>query len=212
MTTERIAELLKPFLEKPLSRGQLQSVGLHLDLLLKWNSKINLTAVRGPEAILARHFGESFFAAEHLFQPSDSGSAIDIGSGAGFPGLPLKLWSPSIEMTLIESNQRKATFLRETIRALELQGICVEGSRAETISIQADSTRADLVTLRAVERFEHILPIARGLVNPGGRLAILIGESQMQIATSMPTLAGVTWQTPIPITGSESRIILVGTV
>ncbi|HEY8669992.1 MAG TPA: RsmG family class I SAM-dependent methyltransferase, partial [Terriglobales bacterium] len=128
-----------------------------------------------------------------------------------------KLWSPGIEMTLIESNQRKASFLREVIRALGLRGITVQGSRAETVSVeadstQADSTQADLVTLRAVERFERILPVARGLVNPGGRLALLIGESQIQIARLMPTLADVTWQTPIPIAGSESRIILVGSV
>jgi 16S rRNA (guanine527-N7)-methyltransferase len=205
MTIERIAELLKPFLEKPLSRGQLEFVATYLDLLLKWNSKINLTAVREPEEIISRHFGESFFAAEHLLQTSDSGSAIDIGSGAGFPGLPLKLWAPGLEMTLIESNQRKATFLREVVRVLGLRGITVQGSRAETVPIQAD-----LVTLRAVERFERILPIARGLVNPGGRLAILIGESQIPLATS--TFAGLTWQTPIPIAGSQSRIILVGSV
>jgi 16S rRNA (guanine527-N7)-methyltransferase len=210
MTTERIAELLKPFLETSLSREQLQSVALHLDLLLKWNSKINLTAVRDHEEIITRHFGESLFAAQRLVQASDSNSAIDIGSGAGFPGIPIKLWSPDIEMTLIESNQRKATFLREAIRALGLKRIFVEASRAETVSAHADSTRAELVTLRAVERFERILPIALGLVSPGGRLAMLIGESQIQIATS--TLVGVTWQTPIPITGSQSRVILVGSV
>lgn len=205
ITTERIAELLEPFLAKPLYREQLESVAVYLNLLLKWNSKINLTAVRDPEAILTRHFGESFFAAEHLLQPYDSLSAIDIGSGAGFPGLPLKLWASSIEITLIEANRRKATFLREAIRALGMQGIAVQASRAETVQ-----TQADLVTLRAVERFERILPIARGLVSPGGRLALLIGQSQIQIATS--TLVGMTWQIPIPIADSQNRVILVGAV
>jgi 16S rRNA (guanine527-N7)-methyltransferase len=205
MTTERIAELLKPFLEAPLSTPQLRAIALYLDLLLKWNSKINLTAVRDPDEIITRHFGESFFTAQCLLQPSETGTAIDIGAGAGFPGIPMKLWAPKIGMTLIESNLRKATFLREAIRVQELQGITVEASRAESISL-----KADIVTFRAVEHFERILPIARGLVDPDGRLAILVGASQIQIARS--TLLDVNWQIPISIPASRSRTLLVGTV
>ena len=119
MNTNEIADLLRPFLEPDSISGEkLSQVAAYLDLLRKWNAKINLTAIRGPEEIVTRHFGESFFAARHLLSSELSpSSAIDIGSGAGFPGLPMKIWSPSIELTLIESNSRKTTFLREVARA-----------------------------------------------------------------------------------------------
>src|SRR5579884_3756258 len=119
MTQQEIAEKLRPFLAGArLFDAQLKSVLSYLDLLLKWNAKLNLTAIRNPEEIVARHFGESFFAARQLFPSNAHGVAADIGSGAGFPGIPLKVWNSSLEMRLIESIQRKATFLREVVRAL----------------------------------------------------------------------------------------------
>jgi 16S rRNA (guanine527-N7)-methyltransferase len=146
-----------------LSDLQLSSIQTYLDLLLRWNAKLNLTAIRDPEEIVTRHFGESLFAARQLFPTTDaSEDAIDVGSGAGFPGLPLKLWNPSLEVTLLESNQRKATFLREVTRALHLDSVLVSATRAETVSL-----RAGLVTFRAVERFDRTLPIAFNLVKPG---------------------------------------------
>src|SRR5205085_1932149 len=143
---DRISELLSPFLgQATLSNEQLSTVRTYLDLLLKWNAKINLTAVRSPEEIVTRHFGESFFVASRIFPDQNSnGSLIDIGSGAGFPGLPAKIWASRISLTLIESNQRKSTFLREIVRALGLANVRVETSRAETLKIQAE-----VVTLRA---------------------------------------------------------------
>lgn len=201
----RIAELLAPFIgPAPVSDAQLEAIQTYLDLLLRWNAKLNLTAIRDPEEIVIRHFGESLFAARQLF-PADGSreTVIDIGSGAGFPGLPLKLWSPSLNLTLIESNQRKATFLRELVRALNLNSVSVLAERAESISLEAD-----LVTFRAVERFERILPIAFSLVKPRGRLAILVGNEQIGLAQS--TLSSVDWKAPIPVPLSESRTLLVG--
>jgi 16S rRNA (guanine527-N7)-methyltransferase len=205
MRQDRIAELLKPFLSGYLlSSNQLHSVETYLELLLKWNSKMNLTAVRDPEEIVARHFGESLFAAQKLFPAGDSNqSAIDVGSGAGFPGLPIKLWAPSIRMTLVESNQRKATFLREVIRALKLESLSVVTERAERIS-----ERADLVTLRAVEQFERVLPTASSLVKPGGRLAILVGAAQVEAAHSV--MPQVKWNSAISVPESSSRVLLIG--
>jgi 16S rRNA (guanine527-N7)-methyltransferase len=201
----RIADLLGPFIEPvSLSDSQLHAIQAYLDLLLRWNAKLNLTAIRDPEEIITRHFGESLFAARQLFPASDSrATAIDVGSGAGFPGLPLKLWSPSLDLTLIESNQRKATFLREVIRTLNLNSVSVLAERAEGVSLSAD-----LVTFRAVERFERILPIAFRLVKPQGRLAILIGSEQVGLAQS--TLTTIDWKAPIPIPLSKSRTLLVG--
>src|SRR6185437_14831718 len=202
---DRIAELLAPFAGPvPLTGSKLSSIRAYIDLLLKWNAKLNLTSIRDPEEIVTRHFGESLFAARQLFPTRDSHeSVIDVGSGAGFPGLPLKLWSPTVDLTLVESNQRKATFLREVIRALDLTSTAVVSERAESVSL-----RADVVTLRAVERFERILPVALRLVKPGGRIALLIGDAQMGATQS--ELRTVTWQKPLPIPLTRNGSLLIG--
>jgi 16S rRNA (guanine527-N7)-methyltransferase len=202
---DRIAELLAPFVGlAPLTDPQARAIRIYIDLLLKWNAKLNLTAIRDPQDIITRHFGESLFAARHLFPGGNSHeSVIDIGSGAGFPGLPLKLWSSNLSLTLVESNQRKATFLREVIRALDLKSAGVLTERAESVSL-----RADVVTFRAVERFERILPVAFGLVKPGGRMALLIGEAQVGGAQS--ALRTVVWREPLPIPLTNNGRLLIG--
>lgn len=207
MTEQQIAQLLAPFLNgRALSEAQLALVLTYLDLLLKWNARLNLTAIRNPEEVVTRHFGESLFAARQLFPSNaDAGAAVDIGSGPGFPGIPLKLWNSSLQMTLIESNQRKATFLREVVRALKLGNVEVLAIRAESLSLQAD-----LVTFRAVEKFERTLAVARSLVKPGGRIAILIGEAQVAIAQRL--LPEVQWREPLAVPGSSNRVLLVGVV
>lgn len=171
---------------------------------MKWNARVNLTALRDPGEIIQRHFGESLFAASRLLRDCRSNfSVIDLGSGAGFPGLPLKIWSPGIRLTLIESNNKKAVFLREVVRALQFDSVEVLASRAESVDRQAD-----LVTLRAVERFERALPSARRLMSPGAKLALLIGASQVELAKS--SLLDLTWSAPVAIPLSQSRVLLVG--
>ena len=198
MNSGRIAELLQPFLHTPiaarqvcqsgpatageesvvLSPAQLNRISTYIDILVRWNARINLTSVRDPEEIVTRHFGESLFAARNLFPnnaevgnaevgnahvgtahvgtaapgcPAERSSAAvaDIGSGAGFPGLPIKLWAPHIALTLIESNHKKATFLREVTRALTLTDVNIQNARAEILT----GRTFNVVTLRAVERF-----------------------------------------------------------
>ena len=210
MEKVRIAALLQPFLAAPgapatLSPDQLNSISMYIDLLLRWNARINLTSVRQPEAIVTRHFGESLFAARHLFpDPAVAASLIDVGSGAGFPGVPIKLWAPQLHLTMIESNQKKVAFLRQLTRTLTLTDINVFPSRAEAYS----GPPADVVTLRAVERFSSALPSAARLVAPGGRLALLIGQPQTTQATEL--LPAATWNPPIPLPLSTSRVLLIG--
>ncbi len=247
MDPARIAELLQPFLvfspnschseqgrragEEPavLSATQSHNISTYIDILQRWNARINLTAIRNEEEIVTRHFGESLFAARHLFPktadvgtaaPStSSGQALgcprerrtparlaDLGSGAGFPGLPIKLWAPGISLALIESNQKKAAFLREVARVLTLTDINIQNARAEDLA--SDQT-FDLVTLRAVERFAAVLPTAARLVAPGGRLALLIGSSQVSEAEAI--LPDFSWQPDISIPESKTRTLLVGT-
>lgn len=205
ISEDRISELLKPFLSSvPLSSFQLRQVSIYLELLLRWNSKINLTSIRDPEQIVTRHFGESFFAASHLFTTGEPPqTAIDVGSGAGFPGLPLRMFSPQLKLTLIESHNRKVAFLREVVRALDLTSTNALASRAENVTLTAD-----LVSLRAVERFERALPVARRLLCPRGRLLLLIGLEKVEAAKSV--LPEVSWEDPIPIPLSRNRVLAIG--
>src|SRR5437016_2786607 len=217
MQSDRIAELLQPFLPVPLVESQLQAISIYIDILLRWNARINLTAVRQPEEIVTRHFGESLFAARRLFpspmagsqppvnhqQPTPNNRVIDVGSGTGFPGLPIKIWAPQVHLTLIESNHKKATFLKEVVRALTLTDIDVVSTRAENFSGQAD-----IVILRAVERFEAILPIAARLVVSGGVLALLVGERQLQSARQFGNV--FRWSEPLQIPLSSKRVLLLG--
>jgi 16S rRNA (guanine527-N7)-methyltransferase len=196
-----IAGLLRPFAE--VSASLLVETSKYLEILLKWNSKINLTAVRQPEEIVTRHFGESFFAARMLYPRSHRETVVDVGSGAGFPGLPLAMLAPDAEVTLIEANGKKAAFLNEVIHVLGLKNAKVFCRRAETYT-----TLADLVTMRAVEKFEKALPVAASLVAEGGRMALMIGGSQLQLAEAVA--GNVKWQEPLPMPGGRSRVLLVG--
>ena len=240
MHPERIAELLRPFLAagsgvdvqsspervqgpadagRPaaLSSAQLETISIYIDILLRWNARVNLTAVRDPEEIVTRHFGESLFAARRLFpatmadnqppadqpRPTTNNRVIDVGSGAGFPGIPIKIWAPQVHLTLIESNQKKAIFLKEVARALTLTNIDVVAARAENFSGQAE-----IVALRAVERFENVLPIAVRLVASGGVLALLVGDRQVQPARQFGNM--FRWSEPLQIPLSSKRVLLLG--
>jgi 16S rRNA (guanine527-N7)-methyltransferase len=207
MDSDLISKLLQPFVTSPLSEAQLRDISTYIDVLLRWNQKLNLTAVRDPEQIVTRHFGESIFAAGHLFAQAPSESSphlVDVGSGAGFPGIPMKLCFPFLRVELVESHQKKATFLREIIRQLGLTGIDVFAGRAETIQDRI----FDVVTLRAVERFDDVLPVAAKLLNREGRLALLVGEGQISAAATL--LPSFRWQDPVRIPISASRVLLIG--
>jgi 16S rRNA (guanine527-N7)-methyltransferase len=211
MDTSRIAELLQPFLAGAvLSASQLKFISTYIDILIRWNARMNLTAVRHPEEIVTRHFGESLFAARHLLptdlEPNPTLRVADLGSGAGFPGLPIKIWAPDVRLTLIESNQRKAVFLREVIRALTLTNVDVFAGRAEDLP----ASQSDVVTLRAVEHFDTILPVATRLVARLGRLALLIGEEQSSRVTTL--IPNFRWTQPVPIPLSSRRILLVSSL
>lgn len=207
MDSTRIAEVLRPFTGPVELSGDLQEqLRLYLDLLLKWNARMNLTAVRDPEQIVARHFGESLFGAGVLLRDArraQSTVLADVGSGAGFPGIPLKLWTPQIRLTLIESQNKKATFLREVIRSLKLDAAEVFCGRADDWA-----KTADLVTLRAVEKFERVLPIAASLVVPGGRLGLFIGEKQLSKAHEILG-EPFTWRDPVVIPNSDGRVVAI---
>jgi 16S rRNA (guanine527-N7)-methyltransferase len=130
---------------------------------------------------------------------------LDVGSGAGFPGIPLKIARPELTLTLIEAQQKKATFLREVLRSLRLE-VEVRNARAEDL---VGTVSADLVTMRAVEKFSEILPVAARLARKGsGGLGLLIGSAQeTQVRKELP---GWEFRAGIAIPGSQNRVILMG--
>jgi 16S rRNA (guanine527-N7)-methyltransferase len=199
--TPSIARLLEPYIQ--LDESQLPAISKYIDLLLKWNARMNLTAIREPEEIVQRHFGESFFAASHILA-GEVGTAIDLGSGAGFPGVPFAIFAPQVNVTLIEAHQKKATFLRELVFSLGLKNVKVFADRGEKYP-----NRADIVTMRAVESFEDALPVAVNLVDMSGKVALLIGSSQVEAAEKLCN--SVKWENPVGVPESDFRTLLIGT-
>jgi 16S rRNA (guanine527-N7)-methyltransferase len=235
MDPARISGLLRPFLlplpgydgAPDLDQGQLDNILMYIDILQRWNLRLNLTSIRDEESIVTRHFGESLFMARHLFAAARGGAPappfprrdsheqdgtgdrtdasvrlIDVGSGAGFPGLPIKLWVPTINLTLIESNHKKATFLREVIRKLALTKAEVFAGRAEDFA-----STGEIVTMRAVERFDQALVAAVKLISPGGRIALLVAEGQRARAEQL--IPDFRWSS-VPLPESITRILLMG--
>lgn len=173
----------------------------YLELLLKWNARTNLTAIRDPQEIVRRHFGESLFtglalAHNALIQPG--ATVLDFGSGAGFPGLPIQILYPELHVALAESQGKKAAFLREAIRTLGLKAEVWAG-RTETM---APERRFNLVTLRAVDNMDAAL--AEAGRRAGSDLAILTTRAQ---ATRLPLPGLHVTHTPIP--ASDDRILLL---
>ena len=122
-------------------------------LLLKWNDAMNLTAIQDPLEILYRHFCESMFGASLI--PAGGGRLADVGSGGGFPGLPLKIARPDLEVCLIDSNVKKATFLAEVVRELALPRARVLVSRYE--ELDEEVAPLDIACSRAVGEFAQFL-------------------------------------------------------
>ena len=180
----RIAALLAPYLgDAPTPPALLPQLSIYLDLLLRWNDRTNLTAIREPEEIVRRHFGESIFAGRHIASRlANPASLLDFGSGAGFPGLPIQLLLPELRVTLAESQGKKSSFLREAVRTL---GLTTEvwGGRVEALP---PTQQFNVVAMRAVDRMEQALAAARLRVAPGGWLVILSSETPPDDAESLP--------------------------
>jgi 16S rRNA (guanine527-N7)-methyltransferase len=178
LTEDRIAALLQPYLEGTVPPANLYGqLGTYLDLLLRWNARTNLTAIREPEEIVRRHFGESLFVGVHLAPLlGPVATLLDFGSGAGFPGLPIQLFLPELNVTLAESQGKKASFLREAVRTL--------GSKtevwAERVERMPADRRFDVVALRAVDKMDSALVAAEGRVAAGGLLAVLGGRRSVE--------------------------------
>ncbi len=136
-------------------------IRIYIDLLLRWNQKTSLTTVTDPAEILRFHFGESLLAVELV--PIRHGRLADVGSGAGFPAVPIRMVAEALHVILIESNQKKATFLAEIIRELQLQNVEVRRSRMEDVDLRTETV--DFVSARALGIDDDFLDWSRNALN-----------------------------------------------
>ena len=185
------------------SDPQVLQIQQYMGMLLAWNEKVNLTAIRDPLEILYRHFCESMFAAVAV--PVDSGRLADVGSGGGFPGLPLKIIRPEIELMLVESNVKKATFLAEVTREIGLNNARVLVSRYEELG--EELTPLDTVCSRAVGEFVRFLTWAASERIAANQVVLWIGGRDLD---EVRRVAGWEWKEPKSVPKSLRRFLLVG--
>jgi 16S rRNA (guanine527-N7)-methyltransferase len=161
----------------------------HYELMLRWNKVLNLTRVERLEEAVERHYVESLFLASYL--PAGVWRIADIGSGAGFPGIPVAVFRPECQVTLIEAHQRKSVFLREATR--KLKNVKVLASRADQVREQFDW---------AISRAVSFQDLKSSIKRLAPRAALLTGSEG-------PTDLGFDWEEPIPLPSGDSRFLVV---
>jgi 16S rRNA (guanine527-N7)-methyltransferase len=203
LSLEQIAHALSPFAAGVhISSEALQKIQAYIELLTAWNRSISLTAIDDKLEIAVRHFGESIFASSAV--PIRSGRLADVGSGAGFPGLPLKIVSDALDVVLLEPNLKKSAFLNEVKRALALDGVDVSRSRYEDYGAVC---RFDFVCARALGDYRRLLRWARTALAPDGRVVLWLGEEDSIL---VGRTHGWSWDLPIRIPESSRRVIQIG--
>jgi len=205
MTTisdKAIQDTLRPYGFSP-DGGQCAAIRAYISLLLRWNQRISLTTVVDPMEILRFHFGESLFAAPSV--PIEKGRLADVGSGAGFPGLALGIVLPGLSITLIESSSKKAAFLSEVARQLDLRQVDVVRHRFEEVPVSQG--KFDYVTARALGNYDDLLGWAHERLVNAGKMVLWLGEDEWRSISFDPSFA---WPAPLHIPGTKRRFVLVG--
>jgi 16S rRNA (guanine527-N7)-methyltransferase len=202
LTDEAILSALASF-DITVSRKQVHQIQQYISVLLRWNDKINLTAIRDPREILYRHFCECMFGAVSV--PIEAGRLADVGSGGGFPGIPLKILRPELQVFLIESNVKKATFLAEVSRDLELSDMRVLVNRYEDVA--EDVAPLDYACSRALGEFPSFLAWAGSDRIASKEVIVWVGARDLE---EVRKIEGWDWREPIAVPQSLRRLILVG--
>lgn len=204
LSLAEISIALSPYIAAPLADPQLAKIAAYLGLLKKWNQTIPLTSIEDDSEIIARHFGESIFAGRFL--GVESGRLADVGSGAGFPGLALKIAFPSLRVTLIEPNLKKCAFLREIKEVLSLESVEIARSTYENLAAMPESF--DFICARALGGYRRLLQWSRRVLKkPDGRVFLWLGVDD---SVSISRLEGWNWQFPVNIPESKRRVLLIG--
>ncbi len=172
-----LAQQAYELVEIRLTRAQLATLEKYEHILMDWNARFNLTAIRSPEEIRAKHFLDSLTCLIAM-RDTPTERVVDVGTGAGFPGIPLKIACPAMRLTLVESVGKKADFCRHVVEALNLDNVSVVQERAEELGqLSGHRERYDWAIGRAVAIMpvlaEYLLP----LVRVGGRILAMKGAS-----------------------------------
>jgi 16S rRNA (guanine527-N7)-methyltransferase len=183
---------------EPLSGAQYDLLARHYSMMCRWNRRINLTRIIDPDDAARFHYAESLFGARFL---GDARTVLDIGSGAGFPGVPLAVLCSDVQVTALEANNKKALFLNEVREEIRLANFAVLRSRIE----QFDCTGYDLLTCRALDRAEDILPPIVQRLSPSQRLMLYCSRDLIQKLAKDSTTKHTSTIHQIPQT--SSRII-----
>jgi 16S rRNA (guanine527-N7)-methyltransferase len=201
-SAEVIRRALREF-KAEVNDQQVAQIQQYIKLLLAWNDKVNLTAIHDPLEILYRHFCESMFGA--VAANVDNCRLADVGSGGGFPGLPMKILRPNLQVFLVESDVKKATFIAEVIREIGLSGATVLVSRYQEVGEEV--APLDTVCSRAVGEFGPFLEWAASERIAARRALLWIGGRDME---EVQKIKGWDWDPPLAIPQSLRRFILVG--
>jgi len=202
LTTARVSRALEPYGVDP-SIELVERIKTYIELLLKWNRSVSLTTITNVDEILRFHFGESLFALPML--PVEKSRLADVGSGAGFPGIPLAMARPSFEVTLIEPNMKKFAFLSEVIRSLDIPNAVA--FRGRMVGFQPPNERLDFVTARALGQFDDLFEWAREQLTPTGKLILWVGDEDTR---KLAADSRFKWGVPERILGSDRRFVLFG--
>lgn len=182
--------------------------------LLKWNAKVNLTAITAPDEVLEKHFLDSLAV---LPEVEGAASLLDLGAGAGFPGLPLKLARPALAVTLVDAVGKKVGFLKATIAALGMKEARGLHARAEGHPEQERIPRAELLIARAFMDLPDWLDLAPAYLLPGGRVVAMLGkaqaEAELQARASERALRLVSSrQYRLPFSGAERQVAVFSVI
>ena len=177
-----LSELLREGAEKIgifLSSEKIEKFFIYLEQLKLWNEKVNLTAIKRDKEIIVKHFLDSLTC--YLIMDKDATNLVDIGSGAGFPSLPLKILLPEIKCTLIEARKKKVTFLHHLVRKLELKNVTLINGRAEEIARGEKRESFDVAVGRAVAGLNVLAEYALPYVKVGGCFIVQKGSQVKQL-------------------------------
>ncbi|GAB3745952.1 16S rRNA (guanine(527)-N(7))-methyltransferase RsmG [Lysobacter olei] len=215
MNTPDLPADLRPVLESGLVRLGLDPalatpLLAYLALLVRWNRTYNLTAVRDPHEMVTKHLLDSLAMHPYVDAIAARGGALaDLGTGAGLPGIPLAIVKPGLRVTLVESNGKKARFMREAVRQLGLKDVRVAESRIEAL---AEPGAYDAITARALATLPLIIELGGHLLKPDGELLAMKGVQPVDEITGLPAGWAVRVSHPLEVPGldAERHLVVVG--
>jgi 16S rRNA (guanine527-N7)-methyltransferase len=183
---------------------QCEQIRAYIALILKWNKLVSLTSITDELEILKFHFGESAFALSAV--SGINGRLADVGSGAGFPGLPIRIFGEAVDLLLLESNAKKCAFLSEAVRQLALDNVRIVRARFEDVAGELGGS-LDFVVSRAVGGYSGLLKWAAQSLKPDGQVVLWVGKKD---AAEIATRGGWRWGPQVSIPGSRRRFLLPG--